>query len=132
MLSEICPQISHKLSILLFCVGLVENMVFLIHEIRASETVFAKPAVAQQKGIPAIETIVGICDIVAIVAVLYLITIFTFMGKRNIAAIIAFLEPVSEITIFIVAALDHDIAVLGIGSEIDILTVFIVRSYEAQ
>ena len=118
------------LCVLLGRVRYIAYVVRLVDEIRTGDAVMTAFAVIEKQGIAAVIAVARIQKVMASETILYLVRLRALMAKRRVDAIVALLQPVAVETIFIIAALDDDVAVFAVGGEIDVVGVFVVRADE--
>lgn len=81
--------------VFLLRVLLIEDAVFLLPHIHAEDAVAASDAIEEERRVAAVRAITGPAKVLTDVAIINIETSAAFMGKRNIAAILAFLQPVA-------------------------------------
>jgi limonene-1,2-epoxide hydrolase len=96
----------------------VQDAVLLLPEVHAEEAVTAANAVKEEGAIAAVRAIFGPEKPFAVVAIVDVVASAALMREREIAAVLAFLQPIAVQTILVVAALEDEVAIPAIGDEV--------------
>lgn len=118
-------QRSYFLLPLFFGNGFVEDVVFLLHQSMAPETVFAAAQIGTKPAFGAVIAIFTEEAAVAIAAADAFVTEFTTGHSQTIAAVFACIDAAGVVAIFVLLGLCDEIAVFGFAAAICVFRIHV-------